>query len=188
MEDNRKNIITVGTFLVVFILAFLAGGDILRSLFLGILVAIITGIVFSKYKDSKENPHLQTVDENKTKSRYSENSTKIVNWKAVLIGLVVSGILVIILLTTPPPDGVTELSEEASVLFTLLLMGSVFIGGAVTGYMSHSDEGRLINSVIFTVVVGLLMALLSPLMLIFVIPGPVGGIIGAMVRKILKNN
>ncbi len=91
------------------------------------------------------------------------------------------------LLFTPPPDGVTELSEEASIIFTLLIMGAIFLGGAITGYMSYSYKSGLVNSLIFTVISGLLMALLSPLMLIFVVPGPVGGIVGDVVRKILKN-
>jgi hypothetical protein len=130
---------------------------------------------------------LQATAEIKTKSEHSEDNQKIINWKAILAGLIVSGILVTALLTTPPLDGATELSEETSMLLTLLVMGSVFMGGAVTGYMSYSKESGLVNSVIFTIILGLFMALLSPLMLIFAIPGPIGGIIGGAVGKVLKN-
>lgn len=165
-------------------MAFLLSGDILRSLSLGILVSIVTGIGLNKYKN--ENNSLKIATENKINQKYVGNSEKIVNWKAVVIGLAVSGILLIILLFTPPPSGVTELSEEASNLLIFLIMGAVFLGGAVTGYISHSDESGLINSVIFTIIIGLLMALLSPLMVIFVILGPIGGIIGLMLSKFKK--
>lgn len=188
MDNNHKNITAAGIFLIAFIITFLVSGDILKSLVSGILFAIITELVLSKHKDAKENPHLQATVKTKTKSEHSENSAKLINWKAILAGLIVSGILVAALLTTPPSDGATELSEEASMLLTLLVMGSVFLGGAVTGYMSGSGKRGLVNSVIFTIILGLFMALLSPLMLIFAIPGPVGGIIGGAIRKVLKNN
>ena len=186
MDNNHKNIIAAGIFLIVFIITFLVSEDILKSLVSGILVAIILEIIISKRKDTKENSHLRATVKTKTKSEHSENNQKIINWKAVFAGLVVSGILVAALLTTPPADGATDLSEEASIMLTLLVMGSVFLGGAVTGYMSYSKKNGLVNSVIFTLILGLLMALLSPLMLIFAIPGPIGGIIGGTVRKVLK--
>ena len=188
LDNNHKNIVAAGIFLIAFIITFLLSGDILKSLVSGILFAIITEIVISKHKDAKENPHLQATVKTKTKSEHSENSTKTINWKAILMGLVVSGILSVILLTTPPSDGATEMSEEASIQFTLLLMGSVFLGGAVTGYMSGSGKRGLVNGVIFTAILGLLMMLLDPLMFIFAIPGPLGGIIGGAVGKVLKNN
>ena len=187
LDNNHKNIIAAGIFLIVFIIIFLVSEDTLKSLVSGILLAIITEIIISKHKDTKENPHLQAV-ETKTKSEHGENSTKIINWKAILIGLIVSVILSIILLTIPPSEGATELSEEASIQFTFLLMGSIFLGGLVTGYMSGSGKRGLVNSVIFTVILGLLMVLLDPLMLIFAIPGPIGGIIGGAVGKVLKNS
>ncbi|MEN6553291.1 MAG: hypothetical protein ABFC34_10470 [Methanobacterium sp.] len=187
MENNHKNIIAAGIVPIAFIITFLVSGDILKSLVSGILIAIITEIVISKHKDAEENHHLRAV-ETKTKSEHSENSTKIINWKAILIGLIISVVLSVILLTTPPSDGATELSEEASILLTLSVMGSVFMGGAVTGYMSGSGKRGLVNSVIFAVILGFLMMLLDPLMLIFVIPGPIGGIIGGAVGKVLKNN
>ncbi len=59
MKNNHKNIVAAGTFLITFIITFLVGGDILRSLFLGLLIAIVTEIGLSKYKESKENPHFQ---------------------------------------------------------------------------------------------------------------------------------
>ena len=186
MDNNHKNIIAAGIFLIVFIITFLVSGDILKSLVSGILVAIITEIIISKRKDTKENSHLRATVKTKIKSEHSENNQKIINWKAVFAGLVISGILVVALLTTPPADGATDLSEEASIMLTLLVMGSVFLGGAVTGYMSYSKKNGLVNSVIFTLILGLLMALLSPLMLIFAIPGPIGGIIGGAVGKVLK--
>ena len=188
MDNNHKNIIAAGIFLIAFIIIFLVSGDILKSLISGILFAIIIEVVISKHKDLKENPHLQATVKTKAKSEHSENSTKLINWKAILAGLIVSGILVAALLTTPPSDGATELSEEASMLLTLLVMVSVFLGGAVTGYMSGSGKLGLVNSVIFIIMLGLLMALLSPVMLIFTIPGPIGGIIGGAVGKVLKNN
>ena len=157
-------------------------GDILRSLSLSILLAIVTEIGISRYKNN-ENYHLPA-NENEINPKSIENSAKIVNWKAILTGLAVSGILLVILLFTPPPSGVTEISGDAANWFMILIMGTIFLGGAVTGYMSHSDESSLISSVIFTIILGLLMSFLSPLMFIFVIPGPIGGIIGAMVRKI----
>lgn len=89
-----------GTFLITFIITFLIGGDILRSLFLGLLIAIVTEIGLSKYKESKENPHFQGAAENKIKSEPIKNSAKIVNWKAILLGLAVSGILVVTFLFT----------------------------------------------------------------------------------------
>lgn len=186
VEDNHKNIIAAGIFIAVFAVAFLLSEDILKSLVLGILVAIVSEIVLGKYNGSVENSQIPETAGTKTKSEHVENSKKIINGKAVLAGLIVSGILVMAFLTTPPSDGATELSEEASITLTLLLMGSVFMGGALTGYLSYSKEGGLINSIIFTVILGLFMALLSPLMLIFVIPGPIGGIIGPMIRKVLK--
>ncbi|OEC88619.1 MULTISPECIES: hypothetical protein [Methanobacterium] len=187
MDNKHKNIISAGIFLIVFIITFLVSEDILKSLISGILVAIIMEIIISKHKDTKENPQLQANIKTK-KYEHGENSKKIINWKAVFAGLLVSGILVAALLTTPPSDGTTELSEEASILLTLSVMGSVFMGGAITGYMSGSGKRGLVNSVIFAVILGLSMALLSPLMLIFTIPGPIGGIIGGAVGKILKNN
>lgn len=187
MENTHKNIIAAGIFLIAFIITFLVSGDILKSLISGILIAIIAEIIISKHKDAEENPHWGAV-ETKTKSKHGENSTKIINWKAILMGLIVSVTLSIILLTTPPSDGATELSEEASILLTLSVMGSVFLGGTVTGYISGSCKRGLVNSVIFAVILGFLMALLDPLMLIFVIPGPIGGIIGGAVGKVLKNN
>lgn len=188
MENNHKNIIAAGIFLIAFIITFLVSVDILKSLVSGVLFAIITEVVISKHKDTKENPHLQATVKNKTKSEHGGYSAKMINWKAILAGLIVSGILVAALLTTPPSDGATELSEEASMLLTLLVMGSVFLGGALTGYMSYSKESGLVNGVIFIIILGLFMALLSPLMLIFAIPGPIGGIIGGAVGKVLKNN
>ena len=187
MDNNHKNIIAAGIFLIVFIITFLVSDDVLKSLVSGILAAIIIEIIISKHRDTKENPHLQATVEIKTKSEHSGNGQNIINWKAVFAGLVVSGILVAALLTTPPSDGATELSEEASMLLTLLVMGSVFMGGVVTGCMSYSKKNGLVNSVIFTIILGLFMVLLSPLMFIFVIPGPIGGIIGGAVGKVLKN-
>jgi glycerol uptake facilitator-like aquaporin len=146
VENNHKNVIAAGIFIIVFIMAFLVSEDILKSLVLGILIAIIIEIIIGNYKDTKENPQLRATVETKTKSESDENSQKIIKWKAVLIGLIVSGILVAVLLTTPPSDGATELSEDASILLTLLVMGAVFLGGVVTGYMSHSTESGLINS------------------------------------------
>ena len=188
MDNNHKNVIAAGIFLIVFIITFLLSEDMLKSLVSGILVAIITEIIISKRKDTKENPHLRATVETKTKSENSENNQKIINWRAVILGLVVSGILVMILLFSPLLNGVTELSEEASIQFTLLLMGSVFLGGAVTGYISGSGKGGVVNSAIFAVILGLLAMLLDPLMLIFVVPGPIGGIVGGAVGKVLKNN
>ena len=187
MDNNHKNIIATGIFLIVFIITFLVSEDILKSLVSGILVAIITEIIISKHKDTKENPHLRATVETKTEQEHGENNQRIINWKAVLMGLIVSGILIMILLFSPAIGGVTELSEEASIQFTLLLMGSIFLGGAVTGYLSGSGKRGLVNSVIFAVILGLLMMLLDPLMCIFVIPGPIGGIIGGAVGKVLKN-
>jgi len=200
LEDDHKNIIIAGIFLIAVIITYLLSEDILKSLFLGILVAIIVEIGLSKYKN-EENYNSHIVTENKINTKPIENdikivenistepianNTKIVNWKSIFTGLVISGILLAIIFFTPPSIGITELSGDASILFLLLMMGAVFLGGAVVGYMSHSDESGLISSVIFATILGLLMALLDPFMLIFAIPGPIGGIIGIMVSKILK--